>query len=133
MKISTLPIPRNLSEMLLKQGYSELYPTQEEAVKGNVLVGENMLLTTPTASGKTLIAILTAGKTILEKGGKIVYLSPLRALAKEKYEEFKIFETLEKLNGDNIRVVLSSGDYDSSNKFLKPTFFFITVKPSPGR
>jgi len=119
VKISTLPIPRNLSEMLLKQGYSELYPTQEEAVKGNVLVGENMLLTTPTASGKTLIAILTAGKTILEKGGKIVYLSPLRALAKEKYEEFKIFKTLEKLNGDNIRVVLSSGDYDSSNKYLR--------------
>lgn len=119
MKISTLPIPRALIDILLTEGYHDLYPSQIEAVKSNVLEGDNMLLVTPTASGKTLIAIITAGKTILEKGGKIIYLTPLRALAKEKYEEFKILETLKKLNGDNIKVVLSSGDYDTSSSFLE--------------
>lgn len=119
MKISSLPIPQNLIEMLMAEGYHDLYPSQIEAVKADVLSGENMLLVTPTASGKTLIAILTAGKTILEKGGKVVYLTPLRALAKEKYDEFKIFETLKKSDGNNIKVVLSSGDYDSSSSFLE--------------
>ena len=47
-----------------------------------------MVLATPTASGKTLVAMMAAMKAI-ERGGKIVYLAPLRALASEKYEEFK--------------------------------------------
>ncbi|MFC1752328.1 DEAD/DEAH box helicase [Thermoproteota archaeon] len=119
MKVSSLPIPQNLIEMLMTEGYHDLYPSQIEAVKADVLSGENMLLVTPTASGKTLIAILTAGKTVIEKGGKVIYLTPLRALAKEKYDEFKIFETLKKSDGNNIKVVLSSGDYDSSSSFLK--------------
>ena len=119
MKISNLPIPQNLMDLLLTEGYSELYPSQIEAVNADVLLGENILLVTPTASGKTLIAILTAGKTIIEKGGKVIYLTPLRALAKEKYDEFKIFETLKKSNGNNIKVLLSSGDYDSSSSFLE--------------
>ncbi len=83
-----------------------------------MLEGEKMLLTTPTASGKTLIAILTAGKTILEDGGKVVYLTPLRALANEKYEEFKPFETLVKPDGNKVRVMISTGDYDSRSDFL---------------
>lgn len=119
MKISALPIPQKLIEVILAEGYQDLYPSQIEAVKSNVLEGDNMLLVTPTASGKTLIAILTAGKTILEKGGKVIYLTPLRALAKEKYEEFKKLETIKKSNGSNIKVVLSSGDYDTSSSFLE--------------
>lgn len=105
-------------DLLLSQGYEDLYPPQEEAVKQRVLEGENMLLTTPTASGKTLVAILAAGKTVLERGGKVVYLTPLRALANEKYEEFKILESLVKSGGDAVKVMISTGDYDSSSEFL---------------
>ncbi len=118
MKIADLPVPEELVELLQSQGYEELYPPQIEAVKAGVFEGRSILLTTPTASGKTLVAILAAGKTILEKGGKTVYLTPLRALANEKFEEFKTLETLTKPDGGHIRVMIATGDYDSNGESL---------------
>ncbi|MCL4436999.1 MAG: DEAD/DEAH box helicase [Thaumarchaeota archaeon] len=118
LKIADLPVPGELAELLHSQGYYELYPPQAEAVKAGVFEGKSLLLTTPTASGKTLVAILAAGKTVLEKGGKAVYLTPLRALANEKYEEFKTLETLTKPNGSRIRAMIATGDYDSNGEAL---------------
>ncbi|HEY7507364.1 MAG TPA: DEAD/DEAH box helicase, partial [Nitrososphaera sp.] len=71
---------RTLLEIL---GYSSLYPPQEMALARGLLDGRNMLVTTPTASGKTLIAMMAIVKA-LEKGAKAAYLTPLRALASEK-------------------------------------------------
>jgi len=42
------------------------------------------------------VAELCAIRHILEKDGKVLYLSPLRALASEKYAEFKKYESLRK-------------------------------------
>lgn len=39
-------------------GYSSLYPPQELALSKGLLEGKNLLVTTPTASGKTLIAMM---------------------------------------------------------------------------
>lgn len=111
---------RDFIASLESQGFSSLYPPQEEAVKSGVLDGENLVLATPTASGKTLVAIMAAMRTI-DKGGKVVYLAPLRALASEKFEEFKIaFEKVRKKNDpkSKIRVLISTGDYDSSGESL---------------
>ncbi|MEM4297673.1 MAG: DEAD/DEAH box helicase, partial [Nitrososphaerota archaeon] len=118
MRLSDLPIPRELSSLLESLGYVELYPPQEEAVKEGVLDGERILLTSPTASGKTLVALLASAKLVCERGGKAVYLTPLRALANEKYEEFKILEVLKKSDGSNVRVYISTGDYDSPSESL---------------
>src|SRR5919197_198780 len=74
-------------------GYSSLYPPQELALSKGVLEGKNLLITTPTASGKTLIALMAAIKAI-EKGLKVVYLTPLRALAIEKYKYFRVLENV---------------------------------------
>ncbi|MCP8323368.1 MAG: DEAD/DEAH box helicase [Candidatus Methylarchaceae archaeon HK02M2] len=119
MKINELPIPKKLVDLIESLGYSTLYPPQEKAVKSGVLDGQSLLLTTPTASGKTLVAMLAAGKTVLEGSGKVVYLTPLRALANEKYNEFKAFKRLTKLNGKNVKVMISTGDYDSSGRHLR--------------
>ncbi|MEM3437033.1 MAG: DEAD/DEAH box helicase [Nitrososphaerales archaeon] len=118
MKIRELPIPEKLIELIESFGYFDLYPPQEEAVKAGVLEGQNLLLTTPTASGKTLVAMLAAGKIVLEELGKVVYLTPLRALANEKYNDFKAFEKLTKPNGNHVKVLISTGDYDSSGESL---------------
>ncbi|MBI4257845.1 MAG: DEAD/DEAH box helicase, partial [Thaumarchaeota archaeon] len=45
-------------------------------------------------------------------------LTPLRALASEKYEEFKALQQLKKPDGNNVKVVISTGDYDSSGESL---------------
>ncbi len=118
MKISSLPLPKSLVLLLQSQGYDELYPPQEESVRGGLLEGRSLLLATPTASGKTLVSILAAIRAITN-GGKVVYLSPLRALASEKFQELKILENMRKVNGEKVKVLISTGDYDSSGASLR--------------
>jgi helicase len=120
MKIEEIPIPSYLKENLLKEGIKELYPPQEEAIKKGVLEGENLVLATPTASGKTLVAIFAAAKH-LENNGKVLYLTPLRALAAEKYDEFK------KYFGNKASVIVTYGDYDSSDPWLSKYDIIITT------
>ncbi len=114
-----LDLPEQFKNLLRNLGYETLYPPQEEAVKHGLLEGRNMLVSTPTASGKTLIAMMAAAKKVLEDGAKVVYLTPLRALASEKHDEFKALESLKKDDGSNIRVMISTGDYDSPGEHLR--------------
>jgi helicase len=60
MRIEDLPISEDLKLLLESYGITEFYPPQEEAVKAGLLDGANLLVTTPTASGKTLLAVLAA-------------------------------------------------------------------------
>ncbi|MEM2986940.1 MAG: DEAD/DEAH box helicase, partial [Nitrososphaerota archaeon] len=120
MKIEEVSIPSYLKENLLKEGIRELYPPQEEAIKKRVLEGENLVLATPTASGKTLVAIFATAKH-LENNGKVLYLTPLRALAAEKYNEFK------KYFGNKASVIATYGDYDSSDPWLSKYDIIITT------
>ncbi len=117
MKIADLPIPEELKDVLNVSGYSELYPPQEEAIKSGVLEGKNLVLASPTASGKTLVAELCVMKKVLEGGGKALYLIPLRALASEKFEDFRKYEGMKKAGG-RVKVSISTGDYDGSDPWL---------------
>jgi helicase len=119
VKIEELAVPDSVKHVIIKYGITELYPPQVEAIKAGALNGKNLVLASPTASGKTLIAELCALKHILEKDGKVLYLTPLRALASEKYEEFKKYSALRKVDGRKVRVGISTGDYDSSDNWLR--------------
>ncbi|MCS7115638.1 MAG: ATP-dependent DNA helicase [Candidatus Bathyarchaeota archaeon] len=119
MKITELRVPEPVKEVLIKSGIMELYPPQEEAIKAGALEGRNLVLASPTASGKTLVAELCALKHVLEKDGKVIYLTPLRALASEKYEEFKKYSAITKPDGKRVSVGISTGDYDSSDPWLE--------------
>ncbi len=118
MKVAELPVPESVKEVMLRSGIAELYPPQEEAVQTGVLEGRNLVLASPTASGKTLIAELCSLKHVLEKNGKVVYLSPLRALANEKFDEFKKYNSIRKDDGKRVRVGISTGDFDSGDSWL---------------
>jgi helicase len=83
----------SIRTLLSHLGYSSLYPPQEMALKHGILEGKNVLMTTPTASGKTLIAMMAIHKA-LKKNKKAVYLTPLRALASEKYDDMRCLRTL---------------------------------------
>lgn len=99
-----------MNEFLSRVGVKELYPTQREILERGLVSEGNFVLAAPTASGKTLAAEIVMNEE-LEKGGKIVYLVPLRSLAYEKYEEFsRVF--------DKWSVRVSIGDYDSSDEPL---------------
>ena len=68
MKISAIKnkIPKKVYEILSKE-IKELRPAQTKAVKKGLLKGKNLLVCTPTASGKTLIAEFASLKRIIEK------------------------------------------------------------------
>jgi helicase len=118
LRVDELSIPDSIKAVLAKAGYDTLYPPQEDAVIAGALDGKNIILASPTASGKTLIAELVILKAVLEKGGKALYLTPLRALTSEKFEDFSKYTSIEKSPGKKIRVALTSGEYDSSDIYL---------------
>ena len=81
-------IPKNLYNTLLPD-IEELRPAQEKAINAGLLERKNLLVCTPTASGKTLIAELGGIKSIMENTCKAIYIVPLKALANEKFKDFK--------------------------------------------
>jgi len=121
-----LPIPEPVKEIAVRSGLIELYPPQEDAIKAGALEGKNLVLASPTASGKTLVAEFCALKHILEKNGKIIYLTPLRALANEKFDEFKKYTAIKKNDGKRVRIGISTGDFDSSDPRLERYDIIIT-------
>ncbi len=118
MKISNLPIDKQVIELLAKEGLDEFYPPQQHAIEAGVLGEKNLVLASPTASGKTLVAELCILQHVLEHRGKAIYLAPLRALASEKFKEFQRYSAIKKPNGDHVRAGISTGDYDSSDPWL---------------
>jgi helicase len=127
VKVTELSVPESVKEVMLKSGIAELYPPQEEAVNASVLDGKNLVLASPTASGKTLIAELCGLKHVLEKNGKVIYLSPLRALANEKFDDFKKYAGIRKQDGRRLNVGISTGDFDSSDPWLGRYDIIITT------
>jgi helicase len=127
LRTEELLIPESVKHVLISSGITELYPPQEEALRAGALQGKNLVLASPTASGKTLIAELCALKHILEQNGKVLYLTPLRALASEKYEEFKRYAVIRKRSGKRVRVGISTGDYDSSDPWLGKFDIIVTT------
>ncbi|MFB6308741.1 MAG: DEAD/DEAH box helicase, partial [Haloarculaceae archaeon] len=107
MDVADLPdVPDWLPEHLQREGIEELYPPQAEAVEAGVTAGENLVASVPTASGKTLIAELAMFSSVA-RGGKALYIVPLRALASEKQAEFEAFEEY------GLDVGVSTGNYES--------------------
>ena len=111
MRIADLGLDSRIVEILKGQGIEELYPPQADAI-GPALLGENLVLAIPTASGKSLVAYLAILASVL-RGGKALYIVPLRALAAEKYDDLKEFEPL------GMKVGISVGDYDSVDPTLE--------------
>lgn len=70
----------------------EFNPAQKAVIESGYLEdNSNYIISIPTASGKTVLGILPALKTILN-GGKAVYAAPLLSIQNEKVKEFKAFE-----------------------------------------
>lgn len=98
-----------ISKVLKTNNYLTLNPVQEKASKH---IGKNLLVCAPTASGKTTIfEMFLLHFALLNK--KIIYISPLKALTFEHYNEIK-----NKYKDLNLRFGISTGDLDSSSKNL---------------
>lgn len=113
--ISDLPIPTALKEFYIADKITALYPPQEEVVAKGLFRGNNLLISIPTASGKTLMAELAMLTGIIEQHGKALYIVPLKALASEKHDRFCRFA---ELKGYTITTAISTGDFKSKGEKL---------------
>lgn len=104
----------------LEQKIDELRPAQQKAIKAGLFDGKNLLVCTPTASGKTLIAEFASLNSIYNNIGKAIYIVPLKALASEKYKEFKA-------RYPDVKIALSIGDTDSNDSYLEKYDMIITT------
>lgn len=112
MEIASLKgkIPNEVIESIVSRGISRLTPPQEIAVSRGLLSGKNMVVASPTASGKTLIAEIAMLNAVFARK-KAVYIAPMRALVSEKYEEFKNAYPY-------LKIAMSIGDLDSLDAWL---------------
>ncbi|SDC70425.1 ATP-dependent DNA helicase [Natrinema hispanicum] len=104
-------LPPGAIDHFRSEGIEELYPPQAEAVEAGATEGENLVAAVPTASGKTMIAAL-AMLSAIERGGKALYIVPLRALASEKQAEFEAYEQF------GVTVGVTTGNYESTSDWL---------------
>jgi DEAD/DEAH box helicase domain-containing protein len=87
------PFPEQLDPRLVKvlkaQGYEGLFSHQAQAIRA-ALAGEDVLITTPTASGKTLAYTLPVMQRLLETGGRArsLWLFPTKALSQDQSKVF---------------------------------------------
>ncbi|AZH25600.1 DEAD/DEAH box helicase [Haloplanus aerogenes] len=102
MRVRDLPLSRTTIDHFESRGIDELYPPQAAAVEAGVTEGRRLVAAVPTASGKTFVATLA----MLTADGPGLYIVPLRALAREKYETFS--------EVPDVSVGISTGDFDSS-------------------
>ncbi|MFC6771455.1 DEAD/DEAH box helicase, partial [Halorubrum pallidum] len=102
MRVRDLPLSASHTDHFVERGIRELYPPQAAAVDAGVCEGSNVVAAIPTASGKTFIAQLG----LLTADGPGLYVCPLRALAREKYESFAALPGLD--------VGISTGDFAAS-------------------
>ncbi len=107
--------------VLMLEGIKKLRPAQKKAVNAGLLDGKNLLVCTPTASGKTLVAELAMLNSILNEHGKAVYIVPLKALATEKFKDFN------RKYSKFVKIALSIGDFDSNDSYLMDYDLIITT------
>lgn len=123
MRVSELKeLPQKAIEILEKDGIKELNPPQELAIKAGLLLGKNMVVSAPTASGKTLIAELAIINAVLNKKKKAVYIAPLKALGSEKYRDFK-----KRYGPLGLKIALSMGDFDAKDSRLSENDVIIST------
>ena len=107
----TAPVPEAVDErlrrVLAKRGIENLYSHQAEAYE-KIAAGKNVVIVTPTASGKTLCYNLPVLNTLLaDSQATALYLFPTKALSMDQLEAFHgIVEAM----GSEIRAFTYDGD-----------------------
>ena len=108
-KFAALPaaVDERLKKILAGRGVSRLYSHQAEAFE-RIRRGENVVLVTPTASGKTLCYNLPVLNQLLDDPNACaLYLFPTKALAEDQLAEF---HGLVEAAGSDVRAFTYDGD-----------------------
>ena len=114
--------PENAFDLLLKpvrrlieqRGFSKPTEPQQKTIP-LVLAGKNVLLISPTATGKTEAAFLPILSALLQQQGepgiKVLYITPLRALNRDMLERFEWW-----CNNLDIKLAVRHGDTETKER-----------------
>lgn len=111
-------VPESIESWLESVGIPSFRPCQEQSVDAGLFDRENIVVSTPTASGKTLVGEMAMRHNA--PYGKAVYVVPLRALAAEKRDDF------EERHGD-LDVAVATGDMDDEGSSLRGSDIIIVT------
>ena len=112
----TFPVEHGLSASVVdelvyrSEGDISLTDVQYLALESGVAHGQSMLVVSPTSTGKTQIGVWAIAQGLLA-GNRTVYLVTHRALAKQKFEDFKTLLLEKYLGNDSASMVIATGDY----------------------
>ncbi len=96
-----------LKKSLISRGIQQLYSHQAEAF-GHAVAGRNVVVVTPTASGKTLCYNLPVLERLIgDPGARAMYLFPTKALAEDQLAEF---QAVVDATGSELRAFTYDGD-----------------------
>lgn len=120
--LSKLPLAKEIIHALMKYYQEDLLlrPAQEYAVfdKGILNDRQNLIITTPTNSGKSLLSYLLLLQDAME-GKTVILIEPLRALAYEKAVELKkIADIMREQSKIKMKITISTGDYRLTEEFI---------------
>lgn len=86
------PLNEHIAERLREKGIEKFYSHQAEAIN-RIKNGENIVITTGTASGKSLVYTVPAlDALITDKDCTVLYLSPLKALTRDQLASLEMFD-----------------------------------------
>lgn len=94
---------------------------QKMAIDQGLLEGKNIMVSSPTGSGKTLVGEMSLLRAVLS-GKRALYLVPLRALAVQIYEVLR-----SRYEHDNVNVGVSTGDFHLDADYLSDCDLIVTT------
>ena len=106
---------RPILKLVEEKGFEEPTETQKKAIP-KILEGKNILLISPTATGKTESAVLPVFDMFMRiperiRGIKILYVTPLKALNRDMLERLEWW-----CNNLDIKLAVRHGDTDSKER-----------------
>jgi len=115
-------LPDTLLQIWEQQQGEFLLPVQEAAVQRySLFEGRSLLISSPTSSGKTFVGEMAAMRATFE-GKRVFYLTPLRALAEEKYQTFRA-----RYSAYGVKVVVATRDRREFDRDIEQGDFHLAV------
>ncbi|MGH7965861.1 MAG: DEAD/DEAH box helicase, partial [Candidatus Binatia bacterium] len=115
-------LPDTLLQIWEQHQSEFLLPVQEAAVQRYALFeGRSLIISSPTSSGKTFVGEMAALRATFA-GKRVLYLTPLRALAEEKYQTFRA-----RYGDYGVKVVVATRDRREFDRDIEQGDFHLAV------
>jgi len=115
-------LPDTLLEIWEHQQGEFLLPVQEVAVQRyGLFEGQSLIISSPTSSGKTFVGEMAAMRATFA-GKRVLYLTPLRALAEEKYQTFR-----DRYGSYGVKVAVATRDRHEFDRAIEQGDYHLAV------